>query len=112
MTDNADLINAITKQNDALVALINKSEDAWDLIAADKQVTFCEGVWLASGYGYKVKGLRNRIRCRADHLCKQEELYLSKLRKNDRTRLRSQANLDLLIAIGVNADRATDPQVH
>jgi hypothetical protein len=90
---NAEVLNALMAQNNDLASQIERAEDACQLIKADMAVSFVADLWTALDYEYKLVELRKRISRRAATLARQEEEYLAACRKNDKTRVSTEANL-------------------
>lgn len=93
MTTDADLLNALTTQNNQIATMIDRAEDGVELDRAWMQITFVADVWTALGYGYKMVELRKRVSRRAALLANQEREYIAACRKNDRTLVSSRRNL-------------------
>ena len=98
-TTNAALENALVDQKNAVVVEINACEDGDDLAKVVDLFAMLSPVWSAAEYGYKATEIRNRIRSKALAMLSSEEDYLSTLRKNDRTRRGTEANIAKLNAI-------------
>ena len=89
----AELENAIVSQKNEILAQLNAAEDAESLELVYKAVRLVSFVWNAIGYGYKAKEICRRIGEQADNLFRTEETYLSGLRKNDKTRKRTESHM-------------------
>lgn len=64
----ADLVRAVTKQKDDLLAAINAADYAKELQAAAATLALVSPVWHAVGYGYKAAECRDRIVGRAQEI--------------------------------------------
>ncbi len=84
LPDNAALINALVKQKDQVIILINRGED--DLVKAKTMLDLLHPVWVACGYGYKGRELYRSLREKASKELADLQDYLSKCRKNCSTR--------------------------
>jgi hypothetical protein len=96
LTTDATLANAITGQKDDILTAIGRATDAAELERSDQMIRFVAEVWQASGYGYKLAELRQRVLDRAKELIAVERAYLAGCRKNDRTRAGTLANIGKL----------------
>ncbi len=96
MNNSADTINAILGQRDSLATMIEASADGDELAKAESMVRFVADLWLSLGYGYKVDEMRARVVRKAKQLKADEEYYLAKCRKNDKTRSSTLININRL----------------
>lgn len=60
----AELDNALVAQKNHILAIINNG----DLVHALDMIAFTEPVWIAAGYGYKIREMRDRVKEQANHL--------------------------------------------
>lgn len=92
-SDNALLANALDLQKNAIINAIQKAEDGNQLEEAKATLDFVAGVWGAVGYGYKLLDIRILLQTKARYLATEERGYLSRCRKNCRSRVGAEQNL-------------------
>ena len=91
----AEMSNALVSQKEQVELLIKKGE----LFAAKRLLDTLHPLWNHLDYGYKGRELYRAIRDAARATIAEEQDYLSKIRKNDRTRHSTEANVARLEAL-------------
>lgn len=81
-----DLSNALVNQKDSIIQDVNNVTDVDQFDRVLFSILLVRPVFEAAGYGYKLRELNARVRDRAQQMLADEEAYLLKCRKNDKTR--------------------------